>query len=42
MAPEDLQFYRRKCLELAQEVQKRDAELENLRHALQEASASAP
>ncbi|CAK9027647.1 Protein-serine/threonine kinase [Durusdinium trenchii] len=32
---QDLQFYRSKCLELAAEVQKRDAELVQLRQALQ-------
>lgn len=38
---EDLQFYRRRCLELAEEVQKREAELVQLRQALQEASQAA-
>lgn len=38
---QDLQFYRRRCLELAEEVQKREAELVHLRQALQEASHAA-
>lgn len=38
---QDLQFYRRRCLELAEEVQKREAELIQLRQALQEASQAA-
>ena len=39
---QDLQFYRRRCLELAGEVQKREAELVQLRQALQEVSSAAP
>merc|ERR1712176_1674947 len=36
-APHVLSFYRRKCLELATEVQKRDTEVVQLRRALKEA-----